>query len=117
MHSKTPDYYCMKILANYLTESNKNEEIEFAIKDVDLIATSLLSLRRIDSQQANYAMYEPAALEAVFYLMQTDPDVEKKFMQFCCDEGFFSTDELLSNSADGKGKVFDKIIALRFRMG
>jgi hypothetical protein len=115
---KTPDHYCFDLLSKYLlSESDSaSSQIVLSASDADLISTALISLREVRDGFATYFLMEPMALEAAFELMKTNSDMEKKFMKYLIEP---IAGPVLPSTlpADARGKLLDKFIAFRSRMG
>ena len=59
-----------------------------------------------------YFFAEPIVFQAAIFLMKQESDIEKHFMEFVLYQVFNK-----HLSADAKGKMMDKLIALRFGLG
>jgi hypothetical protein len=115
---KTPDYYCYHLLIKYLLQAPNNQSCEITLDtdEADLISTALVSLKKVGYSRATYFMLEPVVIEGALNLMAGNSEMEGKFLnEFLL--AILLQLETPGLSADAKGKMLDKFIALRFRMG
>ena len=115
---KTPDFYLYTLLAKYLlrTPDNRACNIQLLDHEADLIGTGLVSLDRIEMSNITYTLVEPLVLEAAISLMKTDSKMASQFMHHCI-EAILSKPDVYGLDACSRGKMIDRFIALRFRLG
>ncbi|KAI3661131.1 hypothetical protein MP638_000468 [Amoeboaphelidium occidentale] len=122
MDSKTPGEYCIDILANYLFSAPKLQacEVLVDVDDADLISTALVSLKRplalANSIAATYWLTEPLVLEAAVNVFINKKAARMVFMKHCT-KLILGPPTQWALDASSRGKMLDKFVGLRFRMG
>ena len=116
-YAATPDQYVFNLLVNYVFRDRDEKACTIVVDDeIDLIRTALVSLREANGKSATYQMAEPCVFEAALHESCNNPDFEERFMKDCCKK---ITEAPTSGNlpSDARGKMIDKFVALRFRMG
>jgi hypothetical protein len=115
--AETPDHYLFDLLLKYLYASPTVDGSRVAVikNSVDLVRTALVSLS-YEHDNCNYYMTEPLVFEAGLAYLSENSGPYDRFMKYVVRQ-LVEPPSGGSFPADARGKLLDRVIALRFRFG